>query len=827
MNPLKEQELQVDSYLRKLRECLPNMSVADREEIVREISVHIRECTQEPNSSIDGILRRLGSAEGLASQYGRDLLIRHASRSISPVLILRATRELAKRSIEGFVLFLGALIGYALGGGLVVTAALKPIFPRQIGLWIGPGVFNFGFHEPLLSDSLHEVLGWWYLPVMLCLGCFFLWLTTHGIRWFLRRSRQRGPLVAYSHVKPIIPIILFCLLATACFASEKKDDTSKPAQSIDELRQQLEKILKDTHTPGMSVAIVHRDGPEWIAGLGKADLASDRATTSETLFRIGSTSKAFASLSILKLANEGKLSLEDPVHKLVPEVWFENRWEASDPVRLVDLLEHTTGWDDMHLREYAKDAPATMGLREALDYDHHSRISRWRPGTRMAYCNSGPAVAAYIVEKISGQRFEDYVTQNFFAPIGMKTATYFQPTSAPSTTLYHPDGKTPYPYWNVIYRPAGSINASANDMAAYVLFYLNRGTANGTQVMPAASIDRMEVPARTWAAQEGLKTGYGLGNYWSIHDGFVYHGHNGGVAGGITEMAYMPDYGVGYFYSINAGNGDAFEKIGKTIRAYVTRELQRPPLPLVASLPANAGSYAGWYEPDSPRNDMAHFIDRLLGIAWVRFEDGKLLLTSLGERNQVFVPVTGMQFRLVPKKGLPDPVPTIELLTLNAEGRFIQIGGGTTMKRVPAWLAMTEMVFTAWFVLAVVSVLFYAPFWIIGGLSKKRRRPAERWMRLWPLIAVLSLVAAIVIFIVVSDDPISLLGNLTVWSAAFFLATVAFAFASLASALALWRAPKQEVRTRVRAYSMAVTLALLTAAAYLVYWGVIGFRTWA
>jgi len=79
----------------------------------------------------------------------------------------------------------------------------------------------------------------------------------------------------------------------------------------------------------MAVAIVHRNGPEWIAGLGKADVASDRNTTSETLFRIGSTSKAFASLSILKLANEGKLSLKDPMHKLVPEVWFENRWEGE------------------------------------------------------------------------------------------------------------------------------------------------------------------------------------------------------------------------------------------------------------------------------------------------------------------------------------------------------------------------------------------------------------------------------------------------------------------------------------------------------------------
>jgi CubicO group peptidase (beta-lactamase class C family) len=625
-------------------------------------------------------------------------------------------------------------------------------------------------------------------------------------------------------VKSITPVLFCFLFATTCFASEK-DDTTNPAQSIEELRQQLEKILKETHTPGMSLAIVHRDGPEWIEGLGEADVAGDRATTSETLFRIGSTSKAFASLSILKLANEGKLSLEDSLHKLAPEVWFENLWEASDPVRVVDLLEHTTGWDDMHLREYAKDAPA-MGLREALDYDHHSRVSRWRPGTRMAYCNSGPAVAAYIVEKITGQRFEDYVTQNFFRPIGMKTATYFQPTLEPSTTLYHPDGKTPYPYWNIIYRPAGSINASANDMAAYVMFYLNRGTANKTQVMPGASIDRMEVPTRTWAAREGLKTGYGLSNYWSIHDGFIYHGHNGGVAGGITEMTYMPDYGVGYFYSINAGNGDAFQKIGKTIRAYITRELQKPPLPPLTSLSPNADSYAGWYEPDSPRNDMAHFIDRLVGIARVRFENGKLFLTSLGERNQVFVPVAGMQFRRVPTKGPPDPAPTVELLTPNVEGQFIQIGG-ETMKRIPAWFGMAEILFTTWFLLSVISVLVYAPFWILGGLSKKRRRPAERWMRVWPLFAVLSLVGVVVIIKLASDDPIPLLGNLTGWSGALFLATVAYAVASVASAVVLWRAPKQEVRSRIRGYSMAATLALLIAAAYFTYWGIIGLRTWA
>ena len=247
-------------------------------------------------------------------------------------------------------------------------------------------------------------------------------------------------------VKPLTSLLIAALLATACFAQNKNEEL-KPAQSIEELQKQLEKILKDTHTPGMSVAIVHRDAPEWIAGLGQADVSAHLPTTPETLFRIGSTSKAFVSLSILKLANEGKLSLQDPVHKLAPEVWFENPWEASDPVRVVDLLEHTTWWDDIHPREYAKDAPG-ITLREALDYDHHSRISRWPPGTRMAYCNSGPAVAAYVVEKITGQRFEPAITQ---------TAKLLIPTGTSSIVL--PARSTPLPTtWRLTF---GSISIVA------------------------------------------------------------------------------------------------------------------------------------------------------------------------------------------------------------------------------------------------------------------------------------------------------------------------------------------------------------------------------
>jgi CubicO group peptidase (beta-lactamase class C family) len=631
-------------------------------------------------------------------------------------------------------------------------------------------------------------------------------------------------------VKWIIPVVLLFLLTWGGLAADQpaaKDEKPKPAQSIDDLRQQIEKILKDTHTNGVSIAIVHKNGPEWVTGLGMADMAANRAATADTLFRIGSTSKTFISLSILMLVDQGKLSLDAPLRTLAPEVWFDNPWEASDPVRVVNLLEHTTGWDDLHFREYAKQAPDSMSLREGLDYDHHSRTSRWPPGTRMAYCNAGPAVAAYVVEKITGQRFEDFVQQNLFNPIGMKTATYFEPAPGTATTLYHPDGTTPFPYSHIIMRPAGAINASANDMAAYLEFYLNRGAANGKQVVPSPDIDRMESPQSTWAAKDGLKAGYGLSNFWSVEDGFVYHGHDGGIDGGLTDLSYMPDYGVGYFFSINSESGDAFDQVGKAVRAYITRSLPKPVVPPVAQLPANAVDYAGWYESDSPRMELTHFIGRLAHLTRVRFEDGKMISSAPGSWHQVYIPVEGAQFRFEDKEAPLDPVATLELLTPNSEGRFIQTNSETTMRRIPGWFAIGEILVVGFVVLSIFSIVLYAPFWMIGGLIRKRRRPAERVMRWCPFIAVFSLVAFVVIFILCGDDLMERLGNFTVWSAALWVVSLLFGLASVVSFLVALRGSSDGVRPRVRRFSRIVSTALLIAAAYLAYWDIIGIRTWA
>jgi hypothetical protein len=248
-------------------------------------------------------------------------------------------------------------------------------------------------------------------------------------------------------------------------------------------------------------------------------------------------------------------------------------------------------------------------------------------------------------------------------------------------------------------------------------------------------------------------------------------------------------------------------------------------VPATAPLPADAQEYAGWYEPASPRNQIIYFLERLAGLQRITFGGGNLLLSSLGQTDQPFVPVSGEQFRYLPKKDHAEPIATAALLTPNAEGRFVFIGG--TLRRIPAWEALAEIVLVFWFVFAVLDILLYAPFWIIGGFVKSRRRTAERGIRLWPLLAALSLVAFIGFFMASTGDVIARLGNLTFYSGGLFVTTLLFALFTFLSALALWNARNQPIRGYVRWFSICVTSALVIAAAYLTWWGAIGMRTWS
>src|ERR1035437_8273441 len=222
-------------------------------------------------------------------------------------------------------------------------------------------------------------------------------------------------------------IIVFLVIGMQAFTSKAQNvsDDNKP-KTLTELKNSIQKILRDTKTPGAGVVLVSGDETILLEGFGKADIEKNIAVNENTMFRLGSISKMYVALAILKLQEEGRLSLKDKIRDLIPEIKFNNPWEDKYPIRIDNLLEHTTGWGDWHFAELASDDPKPKTLKESLDYYPKSRTSKFIPGTRIQYSNVGTSVAAYIVEKVSGLTFEDYIDKYIFKPMGMENMTYLQ-----------------------------------------------------------------------------------------------------------------------------------------------------------------------------------------------------------------------------------------------------------------------------------------------------------------------------------------------------------------------------------------------------------------
>jgi hypothetical protein len=222
---------------------------------------------------------------------------------------------------------------------------------------------------------------------------------------------------------------------------------------------------------------------------------------------------------------------------------------------------------------------------------------------------------------------------------------------------------------------------------------------------------------------------------------------------------------------------------------------------------------------------MTHFLERALGLTLIRFNGNQMLVYGLGNWGQPLVHAGNGQFRALPKSGVPDPIPTTVLIGPNSEGRFIQ--AGETMRQISTINAWAQILLTLWFVLAFVATVVYAPFWMIGGLFKNRRRPDERAIRLWPLYTAVSLIAFIALFALSSADAIERLGRQTSWSAGLCVCTLSFALGAAGSLYSLWQARKLQIRPFVRWLSIFIAIGFTVAALYFAAWGVIGLRTWS
>lgn len=186
----------LDGYLSALRSRLRGLPDAEVSDIVEELRSHIRDSATARGELVEmevlAVLQRLGTPEGLASQYVTDSLLLRAGRSRSPWLLLKTLARWATMSVAGASALLGLLTGYALAVSLALTAVVKPFAPDRAGLWWATED-GFSLHIGLGGGPAEqgvELLGWWIVPLGLAAGAGCFWLTMRYGRWCIRRFRR-------------------------------------------------------------------------------------------------------------------------------------------------------------------------------------------------------------------------------------------------------------------------------------------------------------------------------------------------------------------------------------------------------------------------------------------------------------------------------------------------------------------------------------------------------------------------------------------------------------------------------------------------------------
>jgi len=332
--------------------------------------------------------------------------------------------------------------------------------------------------------------------------------------------------------------------------------------------------MSETKLPGLSVAIVKGDEVIWTRAFGFRDLENGLAVTSNTLYGIGSVTKSFTALSIMQLAEEGKLNIDDPVDTYVPI----NIRPGGDLIRISHLMNHSSGVPALAYAEAVIRGATGAGenwlpiascsdlltfMNDAQDW------TLGRPGERWFYLNEGYALLGYIIEKCSGMTYEEYVQKHVLALLGMKRSFFSKEevekdTDAATPYIVTREGErkpSTYPYGGI--SSDGALISNVLDLSKYIAMYLKSGEYGGVRLLSRKSVETMKtpqvaLPKRGPFGQESY--GYGL----SITPDFLGHklvGHGGSVLVSTAYIGFIPEQGVGIALLAN-GSGYSLSQLG-------------------------------------------------------------------------------------------------------------------------------------------------------------------------------------------------------------------------------------------------------------------------
>ncbi len=367
----------------------------------------------------------------------------------------------------------------------------------------------------------------------------------------------------------IAVFLLLMLISTYSIGEEIFWRAKKEEIKIDDFALQgkcveraIEMLMKLAHMSAVSAAIVKNGEVVWAKGFGLANREKNVAADEDTIYLVASISKTFTATAIMQLYEEGKINLDDDVNKYLP-FSLRNPKYPDKPITVRMLLAHQSS--------LAQDPPGFY-FRCPADFDIEGYLERWvpeylkpdglyytpqiwseyMPGEKMFYANIGYTLLGYIVERVSGESFEEYCRKNIFEPLGMKNTSFIfdrlNVSRMAMPYVYYRGEYYPLLYYSVIDYPAGGLRTTVIDLSHFLIAHINGGVYNGVRILSERSVEEMhtvQYPSDTYNFQ------YGLGfQIWDI-GGERYIGHTGGLYGVATKMVFRQSDGTGVIYFIN------------------------------------------------------------------------------------------------------------------------------------------------------------------------------------------------------------------------------------------------------------------------------------
>jgi CubicO group peptidase (beta-lactamase class C family) len=564
---------------------------------------------------------------------------------------------------------------------------------------------------------------------------------------------------------------------------------------------------------------VRADGVEWEGGIGLADRDRGTRVTLDTHFRVGSISKTFVAIAIMQMYYDDLLALEDTLHELAPDIAIDNPWHDTAPVRVIHLLQHTAGFDDMHFNEmYNLADPPAMPLVEVLKRNPNSRRVRWQPGTRMSYSHPGYGVAGYLIEKLAEEPYEDYIDREILIPLGMTTSSFRLRPDDERVLAQGYGGSTgpPTGFPQIYLRPSGNLHSSAREMGRFVRMLLNWGELDDEFIIDPEYLGNMERSSTTRAAEAGLRTGYGSGLFWDLSLPYPVIGHTGGIEGFVSTFGYSPARDVGYVILLNSSAptaGRALGRLSSLAIRYLKRDVEPRVKPETHLDASTLDRYVGYYHDANPRNQFLWPLRRLLAGRTVTRDGDHLYLQPLGEERARLIPVWETAFRR------ENDLDATMVFTADSDGRMVLTGAQLYAERRPRWTV--DLLRGS--VLAAACVVLSPLLVAIGWVARLGQR------RFWDLKI------ALLVCPIVLAAPIAALG-LTPrrdWGApnatttVVFLATLALPALAIALVAFAAAARKQGASRLLVSYAYVVALAAAGLTVYLSAHGLIALRLWS